>query len=54
MDTVEVTSKANSLSIETFNARFDALKIFAENDCEAMQEKCMFQLSLFFRNALKL
>ncbi|CAG9535173.1 unnamed protein product [Cercopithifilaria johnstoni] len=39
MDTVEVTNKANSFSIETFTARFMALKICAENDWEAMQEK---------------
>uniref|UniRef100_A0A0R3RTG6 HAP1 N-terminal domain-containing protein n=1 Tax=Elaeophora elaphi TaxID=1147741 RepID=A0A0R3RTG6_9BILA len=42
MDTVEVIGKVNNFnnfSVETFIARFEALKIHAANDWEAMQEK---------------
>ncbi|VDP16712.1 unnamed protein product [Onchocerca flexuosa] len=39
MDTVKVTSKDTNLNVETFVARFKTLKIRAQNDWEAMQEK---------------
>uniref|UniRef100_A0A915PLN0 Uncharacterized protein n=1 Tax=Setaria digitata TaxID=48799 RepID=A0A915PLN0_9BILA len=39
MDTVEVTSKATGITVETFIARFEALKIRSENDQKAVLEK---------------
>lgn len=36
-----MTSKISGINIEAFTARFQALKIRAENDWEAMQEKRM-------------
>ncbi|VDK82784.1 unnamed protein product [Litomosoides sigmodontis] len=39
MDTVEITNKVSNFSIETFTARFVALKICSENNWAAIQEK---------------
>ncbi|EJD74482.1 hypothetical protein LOAG_18209 [Loa loa] len=39
MDTVQVTNKVNNFSVETFTARFEALKIRSEKNWETMQEK---------------
>uniref|UniRef100_A0A8R1TZM8 Uncharacterized protein n=1 Tax=Onchocerca volvulus TaxID=6282 RepID=A0A8R1TZM8_ONCVO len=39
MDTVKVTGKDTNLNVDTFIARFETLKIRAQNDWEAMQEK---------------
>ncbi|KAM3723412.1 Structural maintenance of chromosomes protein [Dirofilaria immitis] len=50
VDAVEVTSKDNILSVETFTARFETLKIRAQNDWEIIQEK--LQQSAKIDNAL--
>ncbi|EJW88811.1 hypothetical protein WUBG_00274 [Wuchereria bancrofti] len=39
MDTVQVTSNVNNFNVETLTSRFQALKIRAENDWKALQEK---------------